>query len=255
MNCIRKLVFALFFIGKAENVAHVVDEPLQFLEFSLIFSLFWRTFHSFTMTRTKTVVRILVSMICFYGAINGQILNRRQQALLQRQQTKLDQQQETLEKQLLSQVSYWIFFALWSSNLWQKLYVLGFPNELPWPRSTSNKLRCFRQHFQCKKCSFSLRRFLIKENYHRCWSVQSVAWNYNRLLNALTWSLRLICLFCSFCIFKIPIQAIRAVNELVRTLASVKARLNGQQTADLVEKVQWSLTIDQDLILLMKMKI
>ena len=58
------------------------------------------------MTRTKTVVRILVSMICFYSAINGQILNRRQQALLQRQQTKLDQQQEALEKQLLSQVSY-----------------------------------------------------------------------------------------------------------------------------------------------------
>lgn len=61
------------------------------------------------MTRTKTVVRILVSIICLYGAINGQILNRRQQALLQRQQTKLDQQQETLEKQLLSQVSFWIF--------------------------------------------------------------------------------------------------------------------------------------------------
>jgi hypothetical protein len=59
------------------------------------------------MNKAKVFVQILVSLICFYGVVNGQILNRRQQALLQRQQKKLDQQQETLEKQLLTQV--WCF--------------------------------------------------------------------------------------------------------------------------------------------------
>jgi hypothetical protein len=39
--------------------------------------------------------------------------------------------------------------------------------------------------------------------------------------------------------FKVPIQAIKAVNELVRTLAAVRARLDLPQTsADLVEDVE-----------------
>lgn len=45
-------------------------------------------------------------------------------------------------------------------------------------------------------------------------------------------------------IFKVPIQAIRAVNELVRTLAAVRARLHpkGQTTPspDLVETFEWN---------------
>ena len=41
-----------------------------------------------------------------------------------------------------------------------------------------------------------------------------------------------------FLFFKIPIQAIRAVNELVRTLASVRTRLNGQKALNPDEEVQ-----------------
>jgi hypothetical protein len=44
--------------------------------------------------------------------------------------------------------------------------------------------------------------------------------------------------FVLLCVFKVPIQAIRAVNELVRTLAAVKARLNGQASADLAQEAQ-----------------
>lgn len=46
-------------------------------------------------------------------------------------------------------------------------------------------------------------------------------------------SARVVHSFCS--LLKVPIQAIRAVNDLVRTLAAVKARLNGQKSADLQE--------------------
>lgn len=63
------------------------------------------------MTQARILVSILISLICFYATINGQTLNRRQQALLLRQQKNLDQQQETLEKQLLSQVSVLGFFV------------------------------------------------------------------------------------------------------------------------------------------------
>lgn len=57
------------------------------------------------MSDLKTLVRIIIALMCFYGAVNGQIVNRRQQLSLQRQQRQLEQQQEQLEKQLLSQVS------------------------------------------------------------------------------------------------------------------------------------------------------
>lgn len=55
------------------------------------------------MSTVKTAVRIIIALMCFYGAVNGQILTRRQM-VLQRQQKQLDQQQEQLETQLLSQV-------------------------------------------------------------------------------------------------------------------------------------------------------
>lgn len=57
------------------------------------------------MSNVKTSVRIILALLCFYGAVHGQTLTRRQQMNLQRQQTQVDQQQELLEKQLLSQVS------------------------------------------------------------------------------------------------------------------------------------------------------
>jgi hypothetical protein len=57
------------------------------------------TFLIIIMTHAKILVRIIISLICFH-AINGQILTRRQQALLQRQQKQLDLEQQ----QLLSQV-------------------------------------------------------------------------------------------------------------------------------------------------------
>jgi hypothetical protein len=57
------------------------------------------------MSNIKTGVRIIIiSLLVLQCAVNGQILNRRQQAVLQRQQNNLDQQQGLLEKQLLSQV-------------------------------------------------------------------------------------------------------------------------------------------------------
>lgn len=56
------------------------------------------------MSDLKLLVRIILALMCFYGAVNGQI-NRRQQMNLQRQQNQLNEQQEQLEKQLLSQVT------------------------------------------------------------------------------------------------------------------------------------------------------
>lgn len=56
------------------------------------------------MSNVKTAVRIIIALMLFCGAVNGQVLNRRQMVILQRQQKQLDQQQELLEKQLLSQV-------------------------------------------------------------------------------------------------------------------------------------------------------
>lgn len=61
------------------------------------------------MGNVKTLVRIIVAMMCLYGIVNGQILTRRQM-VLQRQQKQLDQQQELLEKQLLAQVSVLVRF-------------------------------------------------------------------------------------------------------------------------------------------------
>lgn len=39
------------------------------------------------------------------GIVNGQILNRRQKAILQRQQKQVNQEQDILEKQILSEVA------------------------------------------------------------------------------------------------------------------------------------------------------
>lgn len=57
------------------------------------------------MSEVKMLVRIVVSLMLFYGVVSGQVLSRRQQLQLQRQQKQVDQQQEMLEKQLLSQVT------------------------------------------------------------------------------------------------------------------------------------------------------
>lgn len=64
------------------------------------------------MSVLKMVVRIILALMCFYGATNGQIVNSRQQVNLQRQQKQLNEQQEQLEKQLLSQVSTRIFNSI-----------------------------------------------------------------------------------------------------------------------------------------------
>lgn len=62
------------------------------------------------MSDWKTLVRIIIALTCFYGAVNGQIVNRRQQVNLQRQQKQLNEQEEMLEKQLLFQVSMRNFY-------------------------------------------------------------------------------------------------------------------------------------------------
>lgn len=75
------------------------------------------------MSDVKTLVRIVITLICLHGIIvSGQTLTRRQLRLQQRQQTQVDQQQELLEKQLLSQVGWlWkvlrrLFFSLPASD-------------------------------------------------------------------------------------------------------------------------------------------
>jgi ATP/ADP translocase len=56
------------------------------------------------MSDVKTLVRIVIALICLHDVVSGQTLTRRQQLMLQRQQKQVDQQQETLENQLLAQV-------------------------------------------------------------------------------------------------------------------------------------------------------
>lgn len=86
------------------------------------------------MSDVKTAVRIIIALMCFYGLVNGQILNRRQM-ILQRQQKQLDQQQETLESQFLTQVWVHQSFSL------QSQLILSIDFFRPVFRATQSPLR------------------------------------------------------------------------------------------------------------------
>ena len=59
------------------------------------------------MSSVKTIVRVIISLMCFMAFVEGQqTLSRRQQLFVQRRQQQVDQQQDQLEKQLMSQVGH-----------------------------------------------------------------------------------------------------------------------------------------------------
>lgn len=99
------------------------------------------------MSDVKTAVRIIIALMCFYGAVNGQILNRRQM-ILQRQQKQLDQQQDILESQFLTQV-----WSLQSFSVHSQLILQFYNSGESCARHQTNladKSRSPGQHFQRK---------------------------------------------------------------------------------------------------------